>query len=406
MLKIRTIMRNYDLQRSQIAASVSSMDPSDTTQIAPSPVAIATTIVRVEAIPFRLRYRRPAAFASGGITIADNVLVRVHSDSGQVGIAEAQPRPYTYGGTQESMVASITRDLAPRLLGIDPMRREWLAARTDIAGADRVARGALDIAIWDLCGKELGVPCHSLLGGFAETVPVAHMVSFDTPQEMAQDALEAFERFGVTAFKIKVGRDPSLDVAATAAVRAALPQAELYVDANRGWTLEQALQAMPALLDLGVVAVEEPIDLADAEGRRRLAAAWPIPLAGDESCTSLDAVRAALDDGAVSQVCVKAARTGFSESRAIVELCSGLGVPVVVGSQYEGAIGAFASIALAASSAATSALPAEVTNFADLAEDLVVAAPRIVGGFAELPSAAGLGAQLDDERLTHHRIDR
>jgi L-alanine-DL-glutamate epimerase-like enolase superfamily enzyme len=232
------------------------------------------------------------------------------------------------------------------------------------------------------------------------------MVSFDTPDEMAADAVEAFERFGVLAFKVKVGRDPALDVAATAAIRAALPDAELYVDANRGWSVQQALDATPGLLDLGVIAIEEPIDVADAEGRRRLAQAWPVPLVGDESCTSIETVRAALDEGAVSQVCVKAARTGFSESRRIVGLCDGVGTPVVVGSQYEGAIGAFASLALAASSAATAGRPAEVTNFADLAEDLVLAPPRIAGGLAELPTVPGLGVEIDPERLTHHRIDR
>ncbi|WP_051472192.1 mandelate racemase/muconate lactonizing enzyme family protein [Patulibacter minatonensis] len=382
------------------------MDPLDATHPAAAPLATATRIVRVEAIPVRLSYRRPGRFASGEITVADNVLVRIHSDSGHVGIAEAQPRPYTYGGTQESMVASIERDLAPRLHGIDPMRRELLASRADVPGADRVARGALDIAIWDLCGKELGVPVHRLLGGFADAVPVAHMVSFDTPEEMAADAVEAFERFGVLAFKVKVGRDPELDVAAVRAVREALPDAGLYVDANRGWSVEQALAATPGLLELGVIAIEEPIDVTDTEGRRRLAEAWPVPLVGDESCTSLPTVRAALHEGAVSQVCVKAARTGFSESRRIVGLCDGVGVPVVVGSQYEGAIGAFASIALAASSAATAGRPAEVTNFADLHDDLVVAPPDITGGHAVLPATPGLGALVDDERLTHHRIDR
>lgn len=382
------------------------MDPLDATPAAAAPTATATRIARVEAIPFRLDYRRPGRFASGEILVADNVLIRVHSDSGLVGVAEAQPRPYTYGGTQESMVASVVDDLAPRLVGVDPMRRELLADLVDVPGADRVARGALDIAIWDLCGKELGVPCHRLLGGFADRVPVAHMVSFDTPEEMAADAVEAFERFGVLAFKVKVGREPALDVAATAAIRAALPDADLYVDANRGWSVEQALEATPGLLELGVVAIEEPIDVADHDGRRRLAAHWPVPLVGDESCTSLETVRAALDEGAVSQVCVKAARTGFSESRRIVGLCDGVGTPVVVGSQYEGAIGAFASMALAASSAATAVRPAEVTNFGDLQDDLVVAAPRIERGLAELSPDPGLGVQVDEDRLTHHRIDR
>ncbi len=62
------------------------------------------------------------------------------------------------------------------------------------------------------------------------------MVSFDTPEAMAEEAVAVHERYGVRTFKVKVGREPALDVAATRAIREALPDAELYVDANRGWS--------------------------------------------------------------------------------------------------------------------------------------------------------------------------
>ena len=106
-------------------------------------------------------------------------------------------------------------------------------------------------------------------------------------------------------------------------MRDALPDAELYVDANRGWTVEQALPPSRALVELGVRAIEEPIDVRDTEGRLRVAAASPVPLAGDESCTSLEAVAAARDEGAIGQVSIKAARTGFTESRRIAAFCTG-----------------------------------------------------------------------------------
>ena len=153
-------------------------------------------------------------------------------------------------------------------------------------------------------------------------------------------------------------------------------------------------------------AVEEPIAGDDAEGRRRLAADWPVPIIGDESCISLGHVAAALDEGAVAAVSVKAARTGFTESRRILGLCEGARVPVVVGSQYEGAVGAFASLSLAAAFPATAAQPAELTNFADLEADLVAAPPQVRGGRAAVPAAPGLGFAVDEERLDFHRVDR
>ena len=103
---------------------------------------------------------------------------------------------------------------------------------------------------------------------------------------------------------------------------------------------------------------------------------------------------------------VKTARTGFTESRRILDLCLARNVPVVMGSQYEGAIGATATIAFAAAFAATAGRPAEIANFLDLADDLVVAAPEIRDGRAAAPRAPGLGLAVDEERLQRYRVDR
>jgi L-alanine-DL-glutamate epimerase-like enolase superfamily enzyme len=362
-------------------------------------------ISALEAVPFAVPYRRPAGFASGTVTTADNVLVRVHTDAGLVGQAEAQPRPYTYGETQDSIVSAVGTTLHELLLGVNPLHTEVVAERCGRIAGHRVARGAVDLAVWDLAGQLLGCPCHVLLGGYSSDVAVAHMISFGTPDEMAADALAVHERLGVRTFKIKVGRAPELDVAATRAVRDALPDADLYVDANRGWSFQDALRAGDELVALGVRAIEEPIALDDHAGRRRLADRWPVPLVGDESCISLRHVARELEDGTVRAVSVKTARTGFTESRRILDVCAARGIPVVVGSQYEGASGALATVAFAAAFAATAGQPAEVTNFLDLNDDIVVSPPAIGCGRAAAPAAPGLGLQIDEERLQRYRVD-
>ena len=365
----------------------------------------AARIVEVEAIPYALPYRRPARFASGAVERADNVLVRIHTDAGLVGHAEAQPRPYTYGETQASIVAAIRGWFAPRLLGMRPGAIE--DARASFAGlaGNHCARGAVDVALWDLLGHLAGVPCSTLLGGYAGRVAVAHMVSFDRPQAMADDAAAAHAEYGVRAFKVKVGRDPALDIAAVAAIRDALPDARLYADANRGWTREQALDAGDALIELGIEAIEEPIAIEDLRGRRLLAERWDVPLAGDESCLSLTDVRRAIAEGAVGQVSVKVARTGFSESRDVLGLCRSERMPVVIGSQYEGALGALASIAFGAAFADTASRPVEATNFHDLATDLLAELPGVADGHVAVPTAPGLGYVIDEDALAAARTE-
>lgn len=361
-------------------------------------------VTAVEAIPVALPLRRPVGFASGSIETANNILVRIHSDAGIVGCAEAQPRPYTYGETQESIVRTVREWFAPRLLGCDPLAGE--RARMLCAGLDgnHCARGAVEVALADLAGQLLGVPCATLLGGAAESVAVASMLSFGAPAAMAEEAAQLHERYGIAAFKAKVGREPRLDVEAIAAVRQAVPGAALYVDANRGWTVNQAREAGDALIELGVSSIEEPIHLGDEAGRRALAQRWSVPLAGDESCLSLSDVARELA-GAVGRVSIKVARTAFAESRDILAHCRALGAEAVVGSQYEGALGAWASIAFAAGSAELCRQPAEAANFLDLAADLVER-PQIIDGRVGVARAPGLGAMVDPDALAHYRMDR
>jgi L-Ala-D/L-Glu epimerase len=373
---------------------------------APRAAAGTVRITALEAIPFAVPYRRAPEFASGRVSDADNVLVRVHTDAGLVGQAEAQPRPYTYGETQASIVQAVSGPLNEALAGVDPLRLELVAERCAGVARNYVARGAVDLAVWDLVGQILGQPCHTLLGGFADDVAAAHMVSFADPAAMADEAVEVHERLGVRTFKVKVGREPELDVEAVRAIRDALPDADLYVDANRGWSYDDAVRAGDALAELGVRAIEEPISIDDRTGRLRLADRWVVPLGGDESCISLAHVDRALEEGAVRVVSVKTARTGFTESRRILDLCLARNVETVVGSQYEGAIGAMATIAFAAAFAATAGRPAEITNFLDLDNDLVVTPPEVRDGRAAVPTAPGLGVEVDDDRLQHYRVDR
>ena len=380
-----------------------SADPATTAAL--DTFADTVRITAIEAIPFALPYRRAPKFASGSVDRADNVLVRVHTDAGLVGHAEAQPRPYTYGETQTSIVEVVGGRLNDALTGVDPLRSELVAERCGRVAGNQVARGAVDLAVWDLIGQILGRPCHTLLGGFADGSAAAHMVSFAEPGAMAEDAIAISDRLGVGTFKVKVGRDPDLDVAAVRAIRDALPDAELYVDANRGWSYENAVRAGDELADLGVRAIEEPISIEDRAGRLRLADRWVVPLVGDESCISLAHVDRALEEGAVRMVSVKTARTGFTESRRILDLCLARNVPVVIGSQYEGALGTIATIAFAAAFAATAGRPAEITNFLDLGDDLVVSAPEIRDGRATASAAPGLGVDIDEDRLNRYRLD-
>ena len=141
-------------------------------------------ISKLEAIPFAIPYRKPLRFASGEVAVAEHVLVRVHTDTGLIGTAEAPPRPFTYGETQESIIAIISKIFAPQVLGLSPLQRELVHSRMNRTVGNPTAKSAIDMAIWDVIGQSLGVSVTELLGGFTDGVRVAHMVGFAPAAEM------------------------------------------------------------------------------------------------------------------------------------------------------------------------------------------------------------------------------
>jgi L-Ala-D/L-Glu epimerase len=113
-------------------------------------------ITEIEAIPFAIPYTKPLKFASGEVHVAEHVLVRVHTDEGVVGVAEAPPRPFTYGETQASIVAVIEGIFAPQVVGLDLMEREQIHARLARTVGNPTAKSSLDMAIWDAMARCLG----------------------------------------------------------------------------------------------------------------------------------------------------------------------------------------------------------------------------------------------------------
>jgi L-alanine-DL-glutamate epimerase-like enolase superfamily enzyme len=185
-------------------------------------------IVAVEAIPFAIPYLKPLKFASGDVHSAEHVLVRIHTDEGIVGIvgiAEAPPRPYTYGETQDGILAVIREIFAPAIVGLTLTEREVVRTRMARTIGNPTAKAAIDMAIWDALGRTLDLSVAAMLGGYTDHMRVSHMLGFDAPDAMVAEAQRIHDAYGITTFKVKVGRRPvTLD---TTVVRALFTPPEL-----------------------------------------------------------------------------------------------------------------------------------------------------------------------------------
>ncbi|WP_109474072.1 mandelate racemase/muconate lactonizing enzyme family protein [Ornithinimicrobium cavernae] len=364
-------------------------------------------ITRIEAIPFAIPYAKTLKFASGEVRTADHVLVRVHTDEGLVGTAEAPPRPYTYGETQQSIVAVIETVFAPQIIGRSALEREQIHAVLHRTVGNPAAKAAIDMALWDVIGQGLEVSVSQLLGGWTDRMRVSHMLGFDTPERMVAEAQSVHDAYGISTFKVKVGRRPvTLDVDVCRALREHFGDTvELYIDGNRGWTPSESVDALRRMADLGLTLAEELCPADDILGRRWLVRQCPVPFVADESATRPGEVTRELLDGNATALSIKTARTGFTVSGRILAQAEGLGVEVVMGNQIDGQVGTLCSVAFGAAHRTTSLRAGELSNFLDMQDDLLAEPLQIADGALEVRPGPGLGLTIDEDKLTHYRQD-
>lgn len=365
-------------------------------------------IAAIEAIPYSIPYRHPLHFASGSVHEADHVLVRLRTDDGVVGAADTPPRPYTYGETQKSIVAVVQDVFAPQLVGVDIFDREKVQEILYRTIHNQTAKGAVDIALWDVIGKTLGQPVTKLLGGYTDSLRVSHMLGFKPAQELLDLALEFRDTYGINTFKLKTGRRPlSLDIEAARVLREGLGgDAELYMDANRGWSANEAAEVLRRTADLGLQFLEEPDDAREVLGRRRLVANSPIPIAADESASNLGEAAREILNGGANLLAVKTARSGFTEAAKIVGMAEGMGIDVYIGNQIDTQVGTVASVVFGAAFAHTAKRAAELSNYLDMADDLLAQPLQIIQGRIRVPEGPGVGTGVSEEKLERYRSDR
>jgi muconate cycloisomerase len=270
------------------------------------------------------------------------VLVRLRDDEGREGLGEASVTSVWSGETQAGTLTVIKEDLAPALVGADPFDIEWISRRMDrTVFANPFAKGAVEMALLDLQGKILGVPVYQLLGGKdrqAEGIRLKFVVGAVEPELAAQRAQRMVER-GWQAIKVKVGRhaQPQTDVDRLRAVREAIgPTTWLSVDANGGYTVDQAVWVAGRLEKLDVALFEQPTRRHDHAAMARVRQRSSIPIMADESIfTPQDALEAIMAGAADVVSLYPGKHGGIRPTQQIAKLAEAAGIPCTIGSNLE-----------------------------------------------------------------------
>ena len=360
-------------------------------------------IAAVEALRLKLPYKKAIAFHSVTEASGQYVIVRLALDDGSEGIAEAVCRAAHSGEDAASVAYQIETFFRPLLVGADPAGHLALLASIQKIKGCRAAKALIDIALWDLRGKIFRQPVWRLLGCAKPTpVPLTWIAHGNSREAQVAEAKRMAEERGYRGMKLKTWRRSLEDVRMVADVRAALPEALIYVDGNGSYTETEARTILAKVADSGVAFIEEPCACVDPARQAALAAALPAALLGDQGCETLAAVNTLLRLNAVGAVSVKLRRTGLTESLKIIALCEAAGVPVVIGTDSESRIGALARAHLRAAIPSLAPWPTETHFFDKLHDDAFAGDFAFADGTITPTDTPGFGAALDRRKLERY----
>ncbi len=363
----------------------------------------------IEAIPlsFRLPEGKTVRLGVGATTKRDAIIVKVVSDDGVIGYGEAHP-----GRSPGAIVSLIHNTLAPMLTGLSVhdtnsvwtrVNRMQLSSHGLGAGA-ALALSGIDMALWDLRAKSLGIPLYSLLGGSRKPIAAyagGISMGFQAPDALADEAQSYVER-GYRAVKLRLGDNPKDDIARVQRVRTQLgDQITILVDANTSYSVSDARAVLPSLEDCKVAWLEEPFGCNDFGAYRQAAQLTKgVALAAGENHYTRFEFARLIEERAVSILQPDLSKSGgISEGLKIAAMASAWGLPVHPHSSATG-INHLASIHFLASIDNGGYFEACVSAFNPLRD--MFGSPFSIDqeGFVQPSTAPGIGLEIDESVFT------
>jgi O-succinylbenzoate synthase len=288
----------------------------------------------------------------------------------------------------------VIRDhLAPAILGKEIKDLADLASRLGAFRGHPMAKAGIELAFVDLVARLRGEPIARVIGGVRPKVEVGVSLGIQPTVDALDERVRRFLDLGYRRIKLKI--KPGADVAVVGEIRRRHPQTLLSVDANAAYTLGDA--ALLRQLDAyDLLMIEQPLAHDDLLDHASLQRTLTTAICLDESITSHDRARQALETGACRIVNMKVGRVGgYREALRIHDLCVEHGVPLWCGGMFESGIGRAHNLALASLPGFT--LPGDISASRRYFERDVIVPPVEVAadGMVDVPTSAGLGFDVD-----------
>ena len=355
-------------------------------------------------VPFKGSQENVGEIALGKWRTCRFVIVKVHTDEGIVGHGESAPFARLSQLGQKPIVDVLLDYLAPAVIGKNPFNLEEIWRAMDRATPYAAqAKGAIDMALYDIMGKKTGMPAYNFLGGAVrKEIPLQAIVTLDTLDNMKQASLNWVDK-GFKTIRIKLGQgDLKKDVKLVHEIRKAVgDDVKIRVDPNQAYSVKEALKMIPVLEEHDIEIYEQPVLWSDLDGLAQINAATTIPVMPHEAMSSIQDVKALIDHKAVSLFSIKTDRPGgLTKARITRDLAELYNIPCVVMSSVELSVSTFASMQFAATLKDLN-FACEASGVYEI-EDIADSTDRIVNGNFIVPDGPGFGVEPDDEKLKYY----
>jgi o-succinylbenzoate synthase len=352
-----------------------------------------------------LPLKAPFETSFGRTTRRRILIVKAISRDGAVGWAEcvAMESPYYNGETIDTAWIMISKHIVPLLACASLETASQMNGRLSQIRGNQMAKGAIEAAIWDLEANLLGRPLWKHIGGEKDEIACGVSIGIQPSVETLLEKIGTELASGYQRIKIKI--KPGIDVRLVHAVRSRFPDIVLSVDANAAYSLERDLPVLRELDHSNLLMIEQPLRPGDLLDHAKLQRQIETPICLDESITTHQEARQALDVGACRIINIKLGRVGgFAEAKQIHDLARHRNVPVWCGGMLETGIGRAHNIALSTLPGFT--LPGDVSASPRYWEEDIVDPPITVTprGSIEPPAGPGMGYRVNLDRLNHGTV--
>lgn len=354
-------------------------------------------IAAADATPVAFRLIQPYRIAGHSFSSVVNIILKVVTGDGRTGFGCAAPAEAVTGESPDSSLQALNDRLIPLLRESDAGDIEALGQRAaEAAPANPGARAALDIALHDLQAQRAGVPLADLLGRRRQTLLTSITLGISENLEATVSKAREHVAAGYRILKIKIGEDREADTRLLHALRRAVgPDILLRVDANQGYSEQEAERFLSDTATIDLELLEQPIAASDREALIRLGKRSRVPIMADESLVSLADAEALSAAGGPPLINIKLMKTGGILPAGRIAACTArAGIGAMLGCNDESRISIAA--ALHFSLAAPNVERADLDGHLDLDNDIARGGVEIRDGYLRISEdAPGLGVSVD-----------